>query len=131
QLAHLGLQAELLLKLVEEAQRQAPDLRTVLALLAHVTREAHDAAAASVAEALRLLDALPVPRDEIEEHAFSQGPGAADHLLGAEAAQHMVGENRAGDDELDAFLVEAGDAASLVALRLAEQAAYAADLFGG
>ena len=79
-------------------QREPRDLLRVLWPVAAALAELDDAAAADVGVALDLADACAVAVDVVEDEAFAQREVAEREVVGAEAAQNRVEQDRAGDE---------------------------------
>ena len=100
--------------LIEQREREARDLIRVFREELAALGQLEHAAAAHVRIAIGLRDLLAVPRDVVEHEPFAQRQVAQRDLVGAEAADDVVEENRAGDDEVGAPRFEAGNPQPLV-----------------
>ncbi len=97
---------------------------------AEVAGQPRDTAAPRIPETLDFFDALAMAGDELEQHPLAQRPGARDQLLGPEAGEHVIGEIRAGRDQIDALGVQSLELQPLGAVGLGEQTAQLVDLVG-
>ncbi len=111
---------------VEERGRETCDLLRVLRPVVAALGKLEDAAAADVGIAIGLGDLFAVPRDVIEHESFAQRQIAQRDLLGAEAAQNFVEQNRSCDGEVGAPRLECSDAQPLLEIQRHEACALRA-----
>ena len=93
--------------LIEDAERQPRDLLRMLGPVAAALAELDDAAAANVGVALDLADASAVAVDVVEDEPFAKREIAERQVVGAEAAQNGIEQDRAGDVQVRAPRIEA------------------------
>ncbi len=97
-------------RLIEQRHRQARHLLRVFGPVVAALGELEHAAAPDVGVAVGLRDFLAVPRDVVEHQPFTQRQVAQRDLVGAEALQHFVEQNRPGHRQVGAARFEAGHA---------------------
>jgi hypothetical protein len=118
-------------RLVEQGHRDPRDLMRVLRPVVTTLGELVYAAAADVRVAVGLCDFLPVPGDVVEHDALAQGQVAERHVIRSEAAQQLVEQNHAGDDEVGPPRFESRHAHAVVEVERDEHLARTPNLLGG
>src|SRR5262245_17330899 len=118
-------------RLVEEGDREPGHLLRVLGPVVAPLRQFVHASPPDVRIAIRLRDFLAVPGDVVEHQPLAQRQIAQRQLVGSQAAQQFVEENRAGDSEVAAARLEPRHAQPLVEVQRDELLAHVVDLLGG
>ena len=116
--------------LVEQRQRHLLHLRRVLGPVAASLGELDDAALSDVRDAIGPRDFLAVLMDVVEDQPFAQRQIAQRDLLGLQQLQDRVEQHGAGDDDVGAPRIEAGQPEPLGQRQRRHLLAHPPDLLG-
>ncbi len=116
-------------RVIEQRRRQPRNLLRVLGPVVAALGQSDHAAAPDVGIPIRVRDFLAVPRDVIEDEPLAQRQIAERELGGTEPAHDRVQQDGAGNRQIGAARVEAGDAKPLLEVQRRERLAHAAQLF--
>ena len=117
-------------RVIEESDRQPRHLLRVLGPEVAALGQLEDAPPPDIGVAIGLRDLLAVARDVVEDESLAQGQVAQRDLVGAETAENLIEQNRAGHREVGAAWLEPRDAQPLFEIQRHQLLARAAQRLG-